>query len=166
MFSNFFWGNVLLTNKVAKRVEQLLDTKEQIEIVGETREIILAANINSPNWTTIAEAEIPSTSNNTALVTTATSNEEISIPKESFSRFTTVRKTLLHHPQGANVLTAAEDIFTECHRRSLIRIVTSELVTTHKYNYYPPEEAKIALAKSIVTEFPKLHFMDEIKDTV
>lgn len=102
MFSNFFCGNVLLTNKVmfyiifstlffffsfqvAKRVEQLLDTKEQIEIVGETGEIILAANINSQNWTTIAEAEIPSTSNNSALVTTATSNVEISIPKESFS---------------------------------------------------------------------------------
>ncbi|XP_029174743.1 uncharacterized protein LOC114943324 [Nylanderia fulva] len=139
---------------VAKCVEQLLDTEEQIEIVGQLGKIILAANIDSENWTTIAER--PSTSSNIALVTTATSNEEISIPKESFSRFTTVRKTLLHHPQGANVLAAAEDIFTESHRRSLIRIVTSELVKTHKDKYYPPEEAKVALAESIVTEFPKL----------
>ncbi|XP_067207902.1 uncharacterized protein [Linepithema humile] len=68
---------------VAKRVEQLLDTEEQIEIVGQPGEIILATNIDSENWTTIAE--IPSTSSNIALVTTATSNEEISIPKESFS---------------------------------------------------------------------------------
>ncbi|XP_039303530.1 uncharacterized protein LOC120357407 [Solenopsis invicta] len=139
---------------VAKRVEQLLDTEEKIEIVGQPGEIILPANIDSENWTTIAE--IPSTSSNIASVTTATSNEEISIPKKSFSRFTTVRKTLLHHPQGANVLAAAKDIFTESHRRSLIRIVTSELVKTHEVNYYTPEEAKVALAESIVTEFPKL----------
>lgn len=66
-------------------MEQLLDTEEKIEIVGQPGEIILPANIDSENWTTIAE--IPSTSSNIASVTTATSNEEISIPKESFSLY-------------------------------------------------------------------------------
>ncbi|KYN29333.1 hypothetical protein ALC57_01226 [Trachymyrmex cornetzi] len=101
---------------------------------------------------TATEMEGPSSSNN------AVSNiEESKIPKNCFSRFKTVHDTLLRHPQGADILKACIDgIFTEDDRRSLVRIVTSELVKVHGDNYYPPEEAKIALAENVVKEFPKL----------
>ncbi|KAH0557887.1 hypothetical protein KQX54_012568, partial [Cotesia glomerata] len=49
----------------------------------------------------------------------------------------------------------SDQIFVDKKRKALVRLVMSELVSLHA-THYPPEEAKIALAKAMVTEFPRL----------
>ncbi|XP_067215882.1 uncharacterized protein [Linepithema humile] len=76
-------------------------------------------------------------------------------PEEKFSRYNTVQNTLQMHPQRKDVLLAAKTAFAEENRRALIRIVVAELVKVHD-SCYPPEKAKIALAATIIREFPLL----------
>ncbi|KAJ8677410.1 hypothetical protein QAD02_024001, partial [Eretmocerus hayati] len=88
----------------------------------------------------------------------SSSNENI-VPLDSFTRFGTVRKTLENHQQGSKTLYFLDcppDVrpFIEPDRKELVRIVVAELTDTH--SKYPPDEAKEALAKALVTEFPRL----------
>ncbi|XP_033208048.1 uncharacterized protein LOC117167319 [Belonocnema kinseyi] len=78
------------------------------------------------------------------------------VPLHMFSRFGTVRATLLHRvAEGQALVLAANGSFTENNRRALMRILISELIKVHG-SCYPPDEAKVALAQAIVTEFPLL----------
>ncbi|XP_067212749.1 uncharacterized protein [Linepithema humile] len=127
--------------------------------VAENGEIIFSSDLPMELETSIKmNVESPSSSSNASSSISAISskNKESTISKNNFSRFKTIHETLLKHPQGTNILKAINGIFTEDDRRSLVRILTSELVKVHGDNYYPPEEAKIALAENIVKEFPKL----------
>lgn len=66
-----------------------------------------------------------------------------------------MKETLNKHSQGGQVLEALKnEVFPSKERKRLIRIVVAELVATQ--SSYPPHEAKLALAKALVTEFPSL----------
>ncbi|XP_057323486.1 uncharacterized protein LOC130670103 isoform X5 [Microplitis mediator] len=73
----------------------------------------------------------------------------------TFSRFGTIKNTLLNHPQGKSILESIQDSWSEENRKSLIRIVVAELIKAQD-SHYPPKEAKFALAKAITSEFPRL----------
>nr|XP_012222085.1 PREDICTED: uncharacterized protein LOC105672007 [Linepithema humile] len=136
--------------------------------VAENGEIIFSSDLPMELGTSIKmNVESPSSSSNASSSISAISskNKESTISKNNFSRFKTIHETLLKHPQGTNILKAINGIFTEDDRRSLVRILTSELVKVHGDNYYPPEEAKIALAENIVKEFPKLRDYEAKKRT-
>ncbi|XP_066581724.1 LOW QUALITY PROTEIN: uncharacterized protein [Prorops nasuta] len=66
----------------------------------------------------------------------------------------TVEKILLNSKQGVQIIKAARKGFTDSDRRSMIRILVQELINTQ--SPYPPHEAKMALARAIVTEFSNL----------
>ncbi|KAH0547267.1 hypothetical protein KQX54_018238 [Cotesia glomerata] len=72
-------------------------------------------------------------------------------------QYGTVAATLKEKPGGSDLLKAlrSDQIFVDKKRKALVRLVMSELVSLHD-TQYPPEEAKIALAKAMVTEFPRL----------
>ncbi|XP_043473716.1 uncharacterized protein LOC122505901 [Leptopilina heterotoma] len=73
-----------------------------------------------------------------------------------FSKYTTVRETLEQHTQGISLISAInKGHFGEEDRRALVRILVSELISKYE-NLYPPDDAKWALAKAIVREFPSL----------
>lgn len=67
----------------------------------------------------------------------------------------TVENTLIQYKQE-KLLQAMKGntVFTDIHRKAMLRILLKEL--TKVQGYYPPDEAKEELAKSIVREFPKL----------
>ncbi|CAH0547748.1 unnamed protein product [Brassicogethes aeneus] len=78
------------------------------------------------------------------------------VSSSTFSRYETVEKTLLNHPQGKEILKSIRGSASEEDRRCLVRIIVGELVKTHGDSCYPPKEAKIALAKAVITEFSRL----------
>ncbi|XP_011878889.1 PREDICTED: uncharacterized protein LOC105568102, partial [Vollenhovia emeryi] len=114
--------------------------------------------INTCNTTDSQSSGNTSTVRNTQDSSTAVSPNTENISKYQFSRYLSVENTLLHHPNGKELLNNIKNTdypFGEADRRSLVRIVINELKTLHD-TLYPPEEAKIALASAIVTEFPRL----------
>ncbi|XP_024876850.1 uncharacterized protein LOC112457814, partial [Temnothorax curvispinosus] len=106
--------------------------------VGENGEVIISSGSPSLLGNSVEiEPQSPSISSNaiTSMSTNPSNNQESKISKKCFSRFKTVYETLLRHLQGDNILKACTDgIFTEDDRRSLVRVVTSELVKVHGDN--------------------------------
>lgn len=59
------------------------------------------------------------------------------------------------HPQGSSVLKAINNKEVNVAiRQDIVRIAVAELIKVQ--GNYPPNEAKVSLAKSLVTEFPIL----------
>ncbi|CAH2085699.1 unnamed protein product [Euphydryas editha] len=91
-------------------------------------------------------------------IAAGTSAEKVFVrDRHQFSRYGTVVATLKAKPGGQDLLKSlrSDIIFDDKKRKALVRLLMSELVDHHA-THYPPEEAKIALAKAIVTEFPRL----------
>ncbi|XP_044583026.1 uncharacterized protein LOC123264049 [Cotesia glomerata] len=74
-----------------------------------------------------------------------------------FSKYGTVTATLEAKTGSLEILKAlrSSKIFEDVYRKALVKIVTSELVDYHQ-SHYPPQSAKVALAKALITEFPRL----------
>ncbi|XP_044574326.1 uncharacterized protein LOC123258405 [Cotesia glomerata] len=57
-----------------------------------------------------------------------------------FSRYGTVKATLLNHPQGSGILKSTKNSWNEENRKALVRIMVAELIKCH--SHYPPNESK------------------------
>ncbi|KAJ8674626.1 hypothetical protein QAD02_010412 [Eretmocerus hayati] len=73
-----------------------------------------------------------------------------------FSRFDTLREAILDHPQGEDVIEAldSDEIFVDDKRKALVRIICAELALVR--GNYPKHESKVALAKALIKEIPRL----------
>ncbi|KAJ8668654.1 hypothetical protein QAD02_010317 [Eretmocerus hayati] len=85
-----------------------------------------------------------------------------SIPKKSeagiISGFNSIRETILDHPQGQRVIDVldSDKPFVGEDRQMMVRIIVQELTRKDVAGYYPKHETKMALAKALITEFPRL----------
>ncbi|XP_051164505.1 uncharacterized protein LOC127283579 [Leptopilina boulardi] len=138
----------------AKKIQKIIKENHGfgIQMVEEVREFVV-------NPQTGALIDIPQ-----AKINVLQASQRVNRPSTSsstvedtpFSKYKTVRETLEHHAQGIHLINVIDKgQFGEEDRRALVRILVSELINEYK-NLYPPDDAKWALAKAIVREFPSL----------
>ncbi|KAJ8668473.1 hypothetical protein QAD02_010136 [Eretmocerus hayati] len=73
-----------------------------------------------------------------------------------FSRFGTVRDTLVMYKAEEIIEKALARPLSDSDRQELVNILVAEMKEVYG-SYYPPTDMKVAAARAIVTEFPKMY---------